>query len=216
MADMGEIFQLGLGTADVSNPQAVAWYKKSAALGNVRSMRNLGMMYMAPKGIGTDYDQAIYWLQGAVAANDGPAMAALGEMYEKSMIDQNPATPGSNLVKARQLYQQAIDLDTGAGFRGMGRLYRDGLGVDKKADLAARYFQSGVDHNDGKSMEALGRMYELGQGVPKNLDTANGLFKDAYVRFGEFSARDWLVSHDVNTVQLLSPPATAPATAPRN
>ena len=62
--DLGKRYSDGEGVAQ-DYMQAVYWYQKAAAQGNVHAQYNLGYMYSAGRGVFKDYEQAAYWFRKA-------------------------------------------------------------------------------------------------------------------------------------------------------
>jgi TPR repeat protein len=60
--------------------QAVAWYRKAAAQGNVNAQYNLGVMYAQGRGVAKDKAQAVDWFRKAADQGDASALDALNLM----------------------------------------------------------------------------------------------------------------------------------------
>ena len=217
MVDLGTAYQFGVG-ASQSMSVCATWYRKAAEAGNVRGMRSLGELYADGRSLGADYQSAFKWLKAASDRGDARATAGLGWLYELGVglpgIASSPNGPVGiptakpDYLRAAQLYTKAYQGDDdGAGFRGMGHLCQEGLGVDRNLKQAADFYQKAVDRGDQRAMEYLGWMYELGQGVPQNRKIAYALFERSYKEFGSMTAFSWMVSHGPDTI-------IAPGTAP--
>jgi TPR repeat protein len=63
--------------------EACAWFKKSAELGDVDAMFNLGAMYAHGIGVSQDPQEAFKWSKKAAELGNASAMYSLGLMYAK-------------------------------------------------------------------------------------------------------------------------------------
>jgi TPR repeat protein len=84
MNELGVCYVTGHGV-DLDLTEAVAWFRKAAAAGDVQAQFNLGLVYLRGKGVEKDYRQAYEWLARAASAGD-PVTVALrdkvGELLE--------------------------------------------------------------------------------------------------------------------------------------
>jgi TPR repeat protein len=82
-------------------PQALQWYRKSAAQGNLLAENNLGYMYQNGLGVQTDYAQALQWYRKSTAQGNSLAENNLGYMY------QNGFGVKKDEAQAQRWYQKA-------------------------------------------------------------------------------------------------------------
>jgi TPR repeat protein len=61
--------------------QAIVWYNKAAALGDVNAQSHLGGMYANGLGVRVDYAQAAAWYRQAAEKGDASAQFNLGSLY---------------------------------------------------------------------------------------------------------------------------------------
>ncbi len=75
---------LGCAYADCHDfVNAMAWHRKAAEQGYVKSQTLVGLMYDYGRGVQRDYAQAVFWYRKAAEQWDKEAQYQLGLMYEK-------------------------------------------------------------------------------------------------------------------------------------
>ncbi len=78
--NIGEMYAKGLGvTRDI--PEAIKWFNKAAAQGNVAAEFNLGEIY--GHGVQTDHEQSVKWYRKAALQGHASAQYKLGAKYFK-------------------------------------------------------------------------------------------------------------------------------------
>jgi len=78
---MGTAYDEGLGV-DVDYPEAVRWYRRSAAMNHVLGAHNLGNTYRDGRGVEVDPAAAVKWWLRAARAGDATTQLRLGEAFE--------------------------------------------------------------------------------------------------------------------------------------
>ena len=139
---------------------ALAWYRKSADLGNGEAQFWVGYLYETARGTDRNEAEAAKWYQLAAGQKHSAAMVNLGLLYERGR-----GVP-KDLAKALALYKQAADLNDVSAMRNIAYLYDNGIGVEKDSAEALRWYQKGADLMDPSSTFQVGFFYELGKGVP--------------------------------------------------
>src|SRR6201987_880426 len=84
-------------------PQAVAWFRRAADLGDPSAQYNLALMYERGEGVPKDYREASRWLAKAADQDLVPAMMDLAEF---SMRPPDPALT-KDVPKAVTYYEKA-------------------------------------------------------------------------------------------------------------
>ena len=93
-------------------------------------------------------------------AKDGDAQArfALGVFYEHE----------ENYEEAKFWYTLAVEKEVIAAHANLGRMYAEGLGIERDDERAAELFRWAADKGDATSQYNLGRMYQEGAGVTQS------------------------------------------------
>jgi TPR repeat protein len=63
-------------------PQPAKWFRKAAEQNQAGAQHNLGMLYLAGRGVGRDYRQAAEWFRKSAEQDYSRAQAGLGYLYE--------------------------------------------------------------------------------------------------------------------------------------
>ena len=198
-----ECWRLGLcydeGQGVAKNPEeAFKCFEKAANKGHLSSQVRIGLSYIEGKGVEQDEPEGYTWLFIA-AANGWQG----GENFEKSMgeyleaesinryqqqahhrIKGNADLAGDNYIPLTEEDQPTSEemialLREGAegghveSMFGIGVLYRDGWGVKKDSEAAARWFNVAARQGDGSSAFCLSVMYLYGEGIEQDRVVAN-------------------------------------------
>ena len=82
MNNIGGLYRDGNGMGQ-DYAQAMAWYTKADAAGNISAANHIGDLYYGGQGVPRDYAQAINWYRKSAAAGDASALFNMGFMYQK-------------------------------------------------------------------------------------------------------------------------------------
>ena len=154
-----DLFAAGLVHVDVgelekTNPiGAIEKMRTLAEKGSVNSMLQLGWIYQKGIGTATDLKQAERWYRGAVEKGSKQATHHLGTIYWKQ----------KDYAKAHEAFSIGESMDWAPAIYWLGRLYRDGLGVNKQPDKARLLFEQASVLGNLLATNALARMFMSGQ-----------------------------------------------------
>ena len=81
--------------------EALRWFEKAAAQGEVQSMKNLGWLYEEGKGVAQDFKKALRWYRKAASLGNADAESGLAGMY------RDGKGTAKDLKKAAELYRKA-------------------------------------------------------------------------------------------------------------
>jgi uncharacterized protein len=84
MFNIALMYQRGQGLKK-SWPRAIAWFRKAASRGHVRSQYWLGRIYGGDEDYPVDLPEALKWLQMAAEAGDADAQCNLGVHYHEGL-----------------------------------------------------------------------------------------------------------------------------------
>src|SRR5258708_10754409 len=104
MYNAGLVYASGSGVPK-DDKEAVRWFRKAAAGGDLSGMDWLGWMYEQGRGVDTaDASEAVHWYRMAADAGNSNSIYNLGRMYE------NGTGVPKDTDEARRLYQKAAAL----------------------------------------------------------------------------------------------------------
>ena len=145
---------------------------KSAEMGNVKAMNNLGMMYADGRGGAVNGTEAAKWLTKAAEAGVALSQMNLGLLYAE----------GKGVAKDSKLAAEWLKKAADQGFTDaeskLGLLYfrgTDNLKPDYRQ--AVQWFAKAAEKGHSTAQNALGVCYEQGLGVEVNIDRAAELFQ---------------------------------------
>jgi len=132
---------------------------------------------VAPSRAGESQDD----LSAAAEAGSASAQLALGTALLESEAEEDWARGISWLEKAARQGMPVYLL--------IGDAYRDGIGVARDLEAAARWYRVGAEVGDGLAQLALGKMYLDGEGVIRDLLQAAVYLQLAEQRLSDSEAR---------------------------
>ncbi len=145
--------------------------QQSAESGEVLGMVRLSYFYRKGKETAKDSEKSFYWINKAVEFKNKHAYRNMGH-YHYGL--ENP-----DYDKAKFWYEKAAALDDANAKVNLGRMYRDGEGVQQDYNKAFQLFKQSVEQGSFSGEFYLAYAYLEGQGVTKDSGTAIALFKKA-------------------------------------
>jgi len=147
--------------------EAKAWFEKSAAQGNVAAMEQLG--FLCERGLGgkVDIANAKDWYEKSAEKGNAAAMVGLGRMYFRGYdgIEKNYGTALEWFKKAALAWRASTEESRWKVmylFFYLGRIYTEGLGVDKNVMMGLRAFLTGANNGNVACAHSLAVSYEKG------------------------------------------------------
>lgn len=153
--------------------EALKWYEKAAAQGDISAQTKLGYMYIEGTGVTPDYAEAAKWFHKSAEQGDAGAQCILGAMYA------NGEGVAQNYSLAAQLYQKAAEQGLAPAQYSLGVLYTNGLGVSQNYAEAVKWYQTAAEQSFAPAQCNFGAMYVKGQGVSQNYTEAVKWFREA-------------------------------------
>lgn len=155
---------------------ALAEFRQSAALGNARAERHLGVMYARGQGIRRNYAKALKWFRLAAAQDNAVAEYDIGVSYANGEgVAQDYAT-------ALQWYHLAAVKGYARAEYNLGVMYDKGLGVPQDFGRTSKWYRRAAAQGYGPAEFGLGVIYAEGLGVPRDYRTALRWFHVAAAR----------------------------------
>ncbi len=134
--DLGLMYEKGKNQW-VDLAKAKELYLQAAQGGVVKAMVSLGILY----AMDHHYDEALSWLNKAVAKDDSDAEYQLGWMAEKGMISH------SSLSKAITYYQKSAERGNAKAMLALARIYHTGSKTVKNTQQSVEYYTRLADQN---------------------------------------------------------------------
>ena len=176
--------------------KALEWYKKSAAQGYAKAMRNIGKMYEDSPWAEPNIELAVEWYVDAARKGDAVAKKALDRIASTNMYAivkcAEKAFDEENWEKGVFAALQTT-MTNGILQMWLGYCYDNGYGVEKNLKEAFKWCEKAALKGYHWSMNRLGEMYESGRGAEKNLKEAFKWYKDVAERGysrGQFNLGD--------------------------
>lgn len=158
---IGKLFSFGYGV-EQDYEQAAEWYKKAVTEENPFAAYALGSLYRRGQGVKQDNKKAYALYRMA----DDKLYYRLGQM------NMNGIGTEVDLLKAKQYFEKAAELDSSDALYGLGKLYlrKDLMDYDPKK--AVDYLFKAAQKGHVYAQCALGSLFLKGKDVPKNTDYA--------------------------------------------
>jgi hypothetical protein len=214
--DLGYCRYHGLGT-DCDIPNALVWWKKAAAQGNLKSQYNLGVHYQETykkSKNSQDIEEAVRWYTGAAKKNHAGALNNLGTCYEQGIGVEK------DIVKAVECYRQAAKLNYPLACYNLAACYEAGEDVpeDIKTEkelyqLVTELYQKAADQGDEDAQQALSEVtlaFSKATETGNDVDTQQALNEKANEETLERRLRAWSIEENCPN----TPPQDAHAITP--
>jgi len=220
---LGRMFSNGDGVAQDAK-QAISWFEKSDALGNIEAPTDIGDIYFFARGVPRDLPTAVRWYRKGADRGSPHGMGQLAWCYLNAMgVDKNVAEARALYLKLAQLgndlgayqsgwifehveptdyaqamnwYLQAAAQNYALAKNNIGYMYEHGMGVKKNYATAAHWYEQAANAGDKRGQYHLGLLYEQGLGVDKNLEKAITLMRMS-AKAGNQEAVQWLTTRSI-------------------
>lgn len=133
---------------------------------DVKSIRNIGIMYASGMGVKQDFVKAVELLKKASNEGDAYAGFSLGNMY--SMGDG----VDKNFKEAAFWYEKSANAGNAQSSYNLGYLYTYGDGVKKNPTTAFQWYEKSANAGNIDAQINLSFIYISGQGVKKDMTKA--------------------------------------------
>ncbi len=158
---IGDMYYYGYGT-NVSMKNALNNYEKAAKSGNKEAMIKLAELATDHLGSPPDFALERQWLEQAAEAGEPRAQVRLGDR-----LLHGDGGLEIDLKKARAWYEKAEQNRSLAASVRLGNLYRDGIGVNKDANIAEQKYLTAALGGSADGQAAIGDFYFRGlDGTP--------------------------------------------------
>lgn len=172
--------QINLGIYYFKNndfKQALYWYNKAAAQGNILAYLNLGGYYESKTN---QSNEAMYWYKKAADKGSNIGREKLRILYENIGMTKGP-------------YPHRVSNKFGEEQYKLGVSYQNGEGSPQSYQQAAYWFKIAAEKGNDKAQYILGDYYYCGKGVAQSYQMAANWWKraaekgnaDAQYKYGE-------------------------------
>jgi TPR repeat protein len=131
------LYEQGAGV-EQNNGEALRWYQRAAAAGDLAATNNIGFLYFAGQGVERNIAEALRWFVRAAELGSTGAMDNIGEMYARGIgVEQSD-------TEAFQWFRKAADRGHGTAACKVGSCYGAGRGVAQDNVQAYLWFSVGI------------------------------------------------------------------------
>ena len=185
----GELGTLLLTRKDIQqcDGECIKLLEKSAALGNVLAMHNLGTAYEDGLCVQKDKKKAFEWWKRAIDHSGYPPSASVYFMHQRGSDDFD---------ESKAFHCCAIAADSGdpTALNNLGYCYENGLGVARNPEKAFSLFRQAYSLSQAAMiMSNLGRCYVNGIGTKPDVNKGVELLNKA-IEMGETKAMTFLAN----------------------
>jgi len=186
LAEKGDpqaLFRVGLSYLENSEnlqdlKKALNYLRKSAIQNNVLAQYTLGVMHERGTSVDPDVVNSLKWYY--IAAEAGHKQAQIFIKEDRPNVTSKQVMAAQNLAKyfndAVMLYKASIVKKNPEWQFKLGKLFEEGLGVDKDHTEAAYWYKLASDQKHVPAHVALGKLYFAGLGVERDAMRAVDLF----------------------------------------
>ena len=167
---VGKMYDYGQGVSQ-DGEQALAWYLKAAAQGNIDAQFNLGVMHENKQ----DEAQAISWYLKAAEQGHLYSQVNLGSLYSNSRGELQ------DYEQAVNWYRKAAEQGDAKAQSNLGLMYVYGQGVEKDYPTAYKWFYIAVKNGS-----------EVGR---KGKDISKQMMTSTQIEAAQQLATEWMAAH---------------------
>jgi TPR repeat protein len=172
---LGDLYYEGGPGIERNFEEAMVWYSRAAAHGNIDAIYSVAWAYFSGEGVLQSFSDAAVWFEKAVAHCHKKACRNLGKILYFGL----GGVP-QHVDRGRKLWEQAADLGDAEAAAIIGKLYMEGdTHTPANTEAGVKFLQIAAEQDDGYSMFLLACCYRDGQGVEKNETRALMWFESA-------------------------------------
>lgn len=157
------LYEKGAGV-EQNDGQALSWYQRAAAAGDLTATNNIGFLYFAGQGVERNIAEALRWFVRAAELGSTGAMDNIGEMYARG-IGVEPSD-----TEAFQWFRKAAERGHDTAACKVGSCYRAGRGVPQDSVQAYVWFSIGIAAGVDAAQDRAAVAAELTPGQIKQAD----------------------------------------------
>ena len=175
MRIIGHLYKKGYGGKKQDAEIACIWYEKSAKMGNVLAITDMGRAYRTGDGVTQNISKALDYFMESASRGNASAQNSLSWTYYKGL-----GGISKDFQKAYEWGLKAAENGNAGAMETLFRLYRDGNGVEKNETEALKWLKMAVEKGSWEACASLGICYESGEmGVETDISRAILLYQKA-------------------------------------
>lgn len=178
---VGELLVLGedITSIPVDSTKAIEMWTKAAEQNYALANNALGTAYEKGFGVQKSLKKALAYYEKAKAQGQALGAVNVGRIYYNANIKTDSI--GQDYVKAKQMFQEALDMDSkcGPAYYWLGNIYLNGNGTIVDYNAAVQYFQKGSEIEDTDCMCSYAWHLREGKGIAQNVEKSFYTYKKA-------------------------------------
>ena len=156
---IGGTYQFDIGNLS----EAIKWYKRGTALGDVSSQTHLADLYLYGQGVEKNLQTALNLFKPSADNGYPLSLYKMGVIYR-----QGDRTVRRNVPLAIQWLQRAAKAGFARAQNDLGHIYETGDGVPRDLAKAASWYRLAADQGWSLAQVNLAQLYEKGRGVQRD------------------------------------------------
>ncbi len=164
---------------------ALEEFVRAASNGDAEAANYVGWMYLAGRGVPTNYGEALRWYRLAAQAGHRVAQNNLGHMYRTGLGVTR------DFGEARRLFEKSVEQGYPEAKANLALLYCNGEGVPKDLALCAKWNREAANDGNAQAQFAMAVLSIGGAGIPKDEVEALWWAEKAAAQ-GHAGARTWV------------------------
>jgi hypothetical protein len=197
---LGLLYKDGPGNIQQNYEDALHWLEKAGQNNYSKALYTLGEMYLDGEGVEKDFDKAFNYLVQASRLKDEKANYLLGIIYyEGKLVTKNYKIASNYFTQAQkhnhadsifmlgeiyfeennkidiESYKKASDLGSASAQYKLGKLYFDGIHVEKDLKSGISLIEKSAKNNNSDAQYELSNLYFLGQKNLLNKDSEKAM-----------------------------------------
>lgn len=167
-ANLGWFYEEGLGV-EQDGDRAVHWYGRAAETGAVRYSLHVAWIYLEGRLVGRDRAQAEQWFRFGIERDLPQAKLALGSVYYADILGGREGLG----PEAEALLLDALEDGMVYATRFLGRMYLDGIGVERDVARGLSAVRLGAETRDPDMQSLLALLLARGDVIEADPVEAN-------------------------------------------
>lgn len=131
-----------------------------------RVFKGIALRYYYGQGVAKDLDSALLWIDRAQSFSQYASAFNLAGDIEMEIANESNESGNYMYALARQYYKYAARLGNGEGYKNLGVMYEEGLGMPQSVNEAFKCYKRAAELGNAQGQYYLATMYANGKGAP--------------------------------------------------